>query len=182
MIEVEAKVRSSDKHIDSIRKLAGKIGKYRGKTKKIDDYYTLEDLREYPKKSLRVRKSNGYYVVNFKQSLSYEKGVHAKKEVEFKVSDLKGFFELIDDFGFKKWLRKEKVTELYEINKYFHIELNNVKNLGWFIEVEYLAKPGEVKSARKKVVSVLKNLGVSDKDIIKDGYTKMLWNEGFVEK
>ena len=43
MIEVEAKIRISEP--DKIRKLAGKIGKFKGRVKKIDDYYTLEDLK-----------------------------------------------------------------------------------------------------------------------------------------
>jgi len=34
----------------------------------------------------------------------------------------------------RKWLRKEKRCEIYTIKKNFHIELNHVKNLGWFVE------------------------------------------------
>ena len=126
MIEVEAKVKISSP--DEFRKKIKLIGKYKGKEKKVDDYYTIEELNQYPKKSLRIRRRKGFYEINFKQRVSYDHSVYAKKEVEFKVSNLDGFLNLIKDFGFKKWLRKEKKTELYQNNKNFHIEINNVKH------------------------------------------------------
>ena len=174
MIEVEAKVRV--KNLKEARAKIRKIGKYKGRERKIDDYYALESLREYPRKSLRVRRMNGKYIINFKQRISYDAGVFAKKEVEFETSDIAGFIELIKNFGFRKWLRKEKETELYEIKKNFHIEINYVKKLGYFLEVEYLAEKSEIGMARREVERVLHELGIEKNDIVKDGYTKMLWN------
>jgi adenylate cyclase class 2 len=173
MIEVEAKVRVSD--LKGVRKKISKIGKFIGKEKKVDDYYTLESLNKYPKKSLRIRKSKGFHVINFKRRISYERGVHAKHETEFKVTDIKGFLDLIDDFGFKKWLRKEKTTYLYGIGKKLNIELNEVGGLGWFLEVECLTEK-DIRKARKEVLGILKRLGISKKGIVKEGYTKMLWD------
>lgn len=175
MIEVEAKA-----HIRNLKLISAKakqIGKYVGKENKVDDYYTLENLDIYPKKSLRVRAMNGYHQVNFKKRISYVKGIHAKKEVEFKIRDLTGFFDLLKDFGFRKWLRKEKITYLYKIEDNFHIELNKVKNLGWFVEVEYLCKEKDIPYARKRVLEIIKKLNINKKDLVKNGYTKMLWDK-----
>jgi adenylate cyclase, class 2 len=175
MIEVEAKFRVKD--VSGFRRRVRALGKYVGKEEKIDDYYTLEPLGRYPKKSLRVRWRKGFCEINYKQRISYSAGVHAKKEVEFRVSDMKGFISLIKDFGYKKWLRKEKVTELYKIKEGFHVEINKVKGLGSFVEVEYLTLERGIGKARKAVQGVLKELGVSQREIIKDGYTKMLWDK-----
>ena len=175
MIEVEAKVRISN--VAKVRKAIKKIGKYKGREKKVDDYYTLESLGSYPKESLRIRKRQRFYEVNFKKKISYLKGVHAKEENEFRVSDIKGVLALIDEFGFKKWLRKEKTTETYMIKKNFNIEINKVKGLGYFLEVEYLSEEKGIKKARAEVVRVMKELGIDKKEIVKDGYTKMLWNK-----
>ena len=73
-------------------------------------------------------------------------------------------------------MNKDKISELYQIKKNFNIELNHVKRLGWFLEVEYLANMNNINSARKEVVKVINKLGINEKEIIKDGYTKMLWN------
>lgn len=176
MIEVEAKIRVSDPN-KFLKKITS-IAKYERTERKIDDYYTLEDLSHYPRKSLRIRKKGNFYEINFKQRISYIKGVHAKKETEFKVSNIDRFLNLIRDFGFKKWLRKEKVTKLYRIRNNFHIELNNVKGLGWFLEIEYLADMKNIERARKEVLDVVKKLGFGKKDLISEGYTKMLWDKG----
>ncbi len=175
MIEVEAKIRVKD--LSLIRKKILSITKYHKTIIKVDDYYTLENLKNYPHKSLRVRKMGKIYQINFKQSLSFENHIHAKKETEFTASNIEDFLALLKEFGFKKWLRKEKKSEVYRISENFHIELNNVKDLGWFVEVEYLAKPNEVKYAEKRVLDVLKSLGYKEKDFIKEGYTKLLWDK-----
>ncbi len=175
MIEVEIKV--SVKNPEKMRKKALSLGKLVKKEKKIDDYYTLENLKSYPKKSLRIRKADGHYVVNFKAPEGYKKGIWAKKEVEFQTSDIEGFLKLIKDFGFRKWVTKEKECESFEIKKNFHIELNNVKRLGWFVEIEYLADEKDIKKARKEVYEVLRKLGYSEKDAIKAGYTRQLWDK-----
>ena len=175
MIEVEAKIRISD--VKSVRKRVKRFGKYIGRERKIDDYYTLEDLKSYPKKSLRIRKKGKIFEINFKQRISYVKGVHAKNESEFIIRDVRPFLDLINDFGFKKWLRKKKLSEIYEISANFHIEINHVKSLGWFIEIEYLCDKSEIVNARKKVLDIAKKLGISDREIIKEGYTKMLWDK-----
>ena len=175
MIEVEAK--AVVENLSEIKKKAAKIGKYIGHERKIDEYYTLENLSKYPEKSIRIRKKEDKYEVNFKRRLSYIEGVHAKKEVELEIQDISGFKALIKDFGFKLWLKKEKETYLYKIKKNFHIEINKVKNLGWFIEVEYLCRPREINKARDEVLKIAELLGIRKEDVIEEGYTKLLWRK-----
>lgn len=178
MIEVETKIKIEKP--EEYRKKVKKIGRFVCKQKKIDDYYTLEELSHYPEKSLRIRKKDSAYEINFKRKNSYDSGIYTKKETEFTISDISSFLKLIQEFGFKHWLRKEKTTELYEIKKNFHIEINKVKNLGWFLEVEYLAKPNEVEKAKKEILKIVKKLEIKQSQIIKEGYTKMLWNKNIV--
>ena len=174
MIEVEAKARVKD--VALVRQRALALGEYLGCTIKTDDYYTLEDVKKYPHKSLRLRRIDKMYQINFKQSLSFNRRVHAKKETEFTVSNIDDFLALLKEFGFKKWLRKEKRSEVYGIARHFQIELNYLKELGWFAEVEYLAQSEERKEAEKKVCTVMKKLGFVEKDFIWKGYTKLLWD------
>jgi adenylate cyclase, class 2 len=171
-IEVESKIKVRD--VNDARKRIKKIAKFVKVEKKLDDYYSLES-RKYPKKSLRVRNRGKKRVINFKQWRSYKGGIWAKKEVEFEVSDLKNFFDLLSNFGFRKWMSKNKKTELYKSKDGINIELNFVKNLGWFIEIEVLCKEEDIPIARKKVKKVMDRLGVRKKFILKKGYTKLLW-------
>lgn len=174
MIEVEAKVMISDPV--KIKKKAKLLAKYKGMQKKLDNYYSL-NRKGYPKKSLRVRKLDGEYQINFKHRLKSKSKVDSKNEIEFHVSNIEGFLALIHGFGFRKWITKEKHSYIYEISKRFHIEINNVKGLGWFAEVEYLAYPDEIEHARKEVLKIIKALGLKKKDIVSTGYTKLLWDK-----
>lgn len=171
-IEVESKLRVHN--VKDARRRIKRIAKFVKVENKVDDYYSLETIR-YPKKSLRVRDKGKKREVNFKKWISYENGIHSKREVEFNISDLKGFYDLINEFGFRKWMRKEKRTELYKTRDGIVIELNYVKRLGWFIELEILAKPNEVAKAQKRIDKLRSKLGFIKKDIERKGYTKSLW-------
>ena len=175
-IEVEAKIPVSEKDVSGVRQRIKKIAKFVKRQIKKDDYYSLEYF-SYPEKSLRVRDFGKIKEVNFKRRHSYISGVHAKNEVQFEISDAKNFLELIEDFGFRKWLHKEKNTELYKTRDGVSIELNKIKGLGWFIEIEVLCSTDKIVSARKKIVAVRSALGFSEKDSEQKGYTKQLWNK-----
>lgn len=174
-IEVETKIPFKQKDLNSVRSRIKMIAKFVKKQEKKDDYYTLEYF-QYPEKSLRVRDMGKVREVNFKKRISLVNGIHAKKEVQFQISDVEGFFDLIKDFGFRKWLHKEKTTELYKAKNGVNIELNYVKKLGWFLELEFLCPLKDVSIARKKVAEVRDALGFSEKDCEGRGYTKQLWN------
>jgi len=173
-IEVEAKVKVSD--AKDARMKIKKIAKFVRKEKKVDYYYSLEK-RRYPKKSLRVRDAGKKKIINFKGKRKYKGGIWAKEEVEFEVSDIKNFFDLIADFGFKKWLKKVKNTELYKTKGGANIELNFVKSIGWFIEIEVLCSddPKQIADARKQIHGIMKSLDIRKRFIVRKGYTKLLW-------
>ena len=173
-IEVETKIPLKQSDLNRIRKKIKEIAKFVKKENKKDDYYTLEYF-QYPEKSLRIRDKGSIREVNFKKRNSFSKGVYAKKEVQFEISDIKGFFDLIEDFGFRRWLHKEKTTELYTTKNGVNIELNYVKKLGWFLELEILCPPNHVSSARNKIVAVREELGFKESDCEPRGYTRQLW-------
>ena len=175
MIVVEAKIKILNP--DIFRKEIKKLAKFIETEHKIDDYYTLQSTKAYPKKSLRIRRKDNIYEINFKEKLSYIKGIHAKNEHEFIIDSINPFLDLIKDFGFKHWLRKEKTTELYNISKNFNIELNHVKSLGWFLEIEYLTDKEHILFARKRILKIMKKLNIHKEKIMEKGYTKILWNK-----
>ena len=174
-IEVETKIPFKEKDLNSVRNRIKQIARFVKKETKKDDYYTLEYF-QYPEKSLRVRNMGKTREVNFKKRSSFSNCVHAKKEVQFEISDVEGFFDLIRDFGFRKWLHKEKTTELYRTKDGVNIELNKVKKLGWFLELEILCPLKQVSSARKKIISTREKLGFKEGDCEPRGYTKQLWS------
>ncbi len=174
-IEVESKIAIAEKDVSFVRKEIKKIARFVKRETKKDDYYSLEYFN-YPEKSLRVRDFGKMKEVNFKKKHSYVNGVYAKTEVQFEISDTINFINLIEDFGFRKWLHKEKSTELYSTPDGVSIELNKVKGLGYFLELEVLCPLKSIVSARKKIIAVRSRLGFSEKNSEERGYTKQLWD------
>ena len=110
-----------------------------------------------------------------------------KQEFEFKLKgkdEVEDLLELFKDLGFTEWVKKIKFNETYQWkeDKHVSIELNKVKHLGYFIEIEYLAKLKDLDKARRKIREVMKELGVKPEQIDNTGYTKMLWYKGTKSK
>tara|TARA_Y100000310_G_scaffold112803_1_gene111342 strand:+ start:766 stop:1350 length:585 start_codon:yes stop_codon:yes gene_type:complete len=186
-LEVETKVKIHN--VNSLRKKIQKIAKLqvKGQTR-ADDYFAIK-AKGYPKKAFRIRKKGEEFEVNFKKHLKHlwSDGIVIKQEFEFKlkgkeaVDDLLALFR---DLGFREWMKKRKVSESYrhKKDKRIIIEINKVAHLGYFMEIEYLCQPSEVKKAKKKLLNVLQELCIEQKDIDNTGYTRMLWDKGIKDK
>ena len=88
------------------------------------------------------------------------------------------------DMGFTEWVKKIKRNETYKYkkDKTLSIEINHVKNLGYFMEMEYLCQRPKAEKGKKLIRKVLKELGVDTNQIDNTGYTKMLWYKGTMGK
>ncbi len=189
-LEVETKIKIDDSEVSEFKKRIKEIGKFEKKGKKADDYFAVQkDPLYYPKKAFRIRALKDYFEVNFKKHIKklWTKDIVVKQEFEFKLhgkEEVEDLLSLFRDLGFTEWVKKIKYNETYQWkkDKRVSIELNNVKHLGYFIELEYLAKPSEVKTAINKLRQVMKELKIRPEQIDNTGYTKMLWYKGTKEK
>ena len=189
-LEVETKVRIAEvvREIDNMRQRVRKIARFVKKETKGDDYFAIK-RKGYPKKAFRIRKRGEIYEINFKKWLRklWSKDIVVKQEFEFKIGDvehLDNFLALLKDLGFEQWVKKLKKSEayVYKKDKRVVIEINHVKHLGWFLEIEYLCQRHELNTARRKIRKVLRQLGVKQEDIDNTGYTKMLWDKGIKDR
>lgn len=182
-LEVETKVRVDNPN--ELRKKIRKIANFVKRQSRSDDYFAIK-RKGYPKKAFRIRSTSEDNVVNFKKWLRsyWDSSVVVKKEYEFKIKDKDSFLALMDDLGFEQWVKKFKTTEAYEHkkDKRIVIEINKVRHLGYFMEIEYLARKSEMKSAKKKIRAVLKELDIKPEQVDNTGYTKMLWDKGIKDK
>ena len=185
-LEVETKVRV--KNPKELRKKIRKIAKLAKIQQRGDDYFALKS-KVYPKKAFRIRYDGEKFVVNFKKWLTkyWDKDIVVKREFEFRINDLQNvqhFLALLKDLGFVEWMKKIKKSEsyLYKKDKRLVIEINKVKHLGYFMEIEYLCQEREMKKAKRIIRDVLKQLGIQKSDIDNTGYTKMLYKKGIKDR
>lgn len=190
-LEVETKVVLDDSEVSELRQRIRKIAKFVKKGKKVDDYFARRRKIKkcYPKKAFRIRATKDCFEVNFKKWVTklWTKDIVVKQEFEFELrgkNQVQDLLALFKDLGFREWVRKTKWNETYSYinDPKLSIEINKVKNLGYFMEVEYLCKKDELKKARKLIREVLEILKISPEKIDNTGYTKMLWYKGIFDK
>jgi len=190
-LEVETKVRI--KNVNTLRKKIQRIAKFEKKETRADDYFAIPRKRfgihTYPRKAFRVREKPDKFELNFKKWLKklWDKDIVVKQEFEFSLknkSDIQDLLALFRDLGFKEWVKKRKTSEsyLHKKDKRIVIEINYIKHLGYFMEIEYLCQPSEMETAKKKIRQTLEQLEINPKDIDNTGYTKMLWDKGIRDK
>jgi predicted adenylyl cyclase CyaB len=183
-LEVECKVKLNDSQIPELRKRIKKIAKLKKKGTKADDYFAIQE-KGYPKKAFRIRTMRDATEVTFKKWITdlWTPEVVVKQEFEFTLKgkeEAEDLIALFKDMGFKEWVKKIKRNETYKYNKNhkLSIEINHVKHLGYFMEMEYLCKRPEAKKATRLITSVLKELEIDFNQVDNTGYTKMLWYKG----
>lgn len=190
-LEVETKVRLDKREVPELREKILKIARFVKEGTKGDDYFAIRRFRKkaYPKKAFRIRATRDEFEVNFKKWLRkyWTNDIVVKQEFEFKLKgkeEVEDLLALFRDLGFREWVKKIKKNETYcyKKDKRLGIEINKVKHLGYFMEIEYLCPKHEMKMARKKIRKVLKELEINPKKIDNTGYTKMLWDKGIRDR
>lgn len=179
--EVETKVKIDTKDVKSIRAEIKKLAQFVKKVNKEDIYYTFKTVSGYPEERFRIRKSKGKFKLNFKKKQDHMsqlgKKIVAKEEFEFYVDDFKMFDTFLKEFGFKPFAHKVKDSEVYKYNG-VRIEINKVKSLGWFLELEVLSKTRKgITVAKRKIEKALRLLKIKKNQIDNTGYTKMLYKK-----
>lgn len=162
-MEVEIKAICSDfKEIEKLLKI--KEAEFIKKAYQTDIYYNApnRDLRE-TNEYIRVRYSDQ----NKEGIFAYHVNIneHANKEYEVKIDDFKVFIQILETFGFKQLGKIEKERIVYMLNG-FVITLDDVKNIGKFMEIETnCEKESEINDRRDECISLLENLHISRENL-----------------
>lgn len=178
--EVETKLKV--KNPAEMRKKIRSFAKFLKKVHKEDVYFrdrsdTHGYPKGYPKKRFRIRKEHGVYTFNYKEG-RWPRLIYAKKEHEFRIKNVKSFLKTLKDKGFIVFCRKVKDCEIYRYDS-ANIELNKVKHLGWYVEIESLCeKSSQIKQARNKVRKIMRLLGAKKSDVETRGYTVIMFQRG----
>ncbi|MBW2996044.1 class IV adenylate cyclase [Candidatus Woesearchaeota archaeon] len=159
MIEVEIKARISN--VDDIKKKLNQIrAKFLKTEKQIDKVFGHPRFLDSEKKIIeggfvaRIRVVDDNHTLEFKEILRQNGGVEIKSELK----DLNTGVEFLNKLNFKEKFTVSKSRDHYSYNN-FAICLDNVKQLGNFIEIEKIVTSSEEKeNARKRCLDLLNTL------------------------
>lgn len=158
MFEIESKAFIPPKELKRIIKLANKKFKFIKEEIKTDIYYSNQ------KKIIRIRKLNTLEkIVTFKKKiLDNNHTVEINKEIEFKIDSINNFLTLIKELKFKKLYKKIKKSLIYQTNN-LNVEINEIKNLGFFLEIEKMINnQNDIDLAKKEIDNMINQFGLKE--------------------
>lgn len=122
---------------------------------------------------LRIREQNGKYIFTLKARLST--GLD-KMEREVEVSDLNAAAAFTKALGFEEVITLNKTRQKANYQNW-EICLDEVEDLGSFIEMEEMTKDGDSSQIQEQMFEFLKTLGIIDDDQEHYGYDVMLYQK-----
>lgn len=182
-IEVEIKVKVDN--WEKMKEKVSKIGKLVKVIRQIDDYYVPchRDFfanKPHPVEWLRIRTNPDKVVFEYDKSINKKADGEQDyaEEYETEILNAEVFKKTLGFLDFKKVVTVDKKREYWMCGD-IEVALDDVKDLGYFMEAEAKGNFKNTEEAKKACIDFLENLGIKDvkKNQIKQGYPQF-----FLEK
>lgn len=150
---------------------------YCGFKRTIDTYYydpLRTDLKPYSNgklySSFRVRQKGNDIFVTYKNDHYIEDIWQYSDEYETKIDNLTSMTYILENLGYKKLLVIDGEKHFYQFNEY-EIVLENVTNLGVFLEVELKKEisPQQVHIYKENILHFIKDLNICTSSELNSG-------------
>jgi len=180
--EIEIRIKLNKESFSNLRKKLRKIAKFRQKSHQTDDYFTPFHRNfvkpKYPFEWLRIGKRGNRNLITYKHFYPEYADCHTYcDEYETEIDNGGSLKKIFSSLNFKKLITVDKKREVYNYKNEFEISLDEVKNLGYFVEIEAKKDFGGVIKTRKNIFKFAKklrsDLSKEDKEISK-GYPYLL--------
>ena len=171
---------SREKALDLLRQKFGKE-----KIVKIHDIYFYDPLRkdlmlpENPvdpkEKMFRLRRKGSEALIAYKKDIFTLDGKYFyTEEQETSVADADTAFKIITDLGFKILIEIDNTRSVFLSGDY-EIVLEDVKDLGLFLEVEYLGEAGEnILEIKNRTQAFTDSLGIKISEELPMGKSRLM--------
>ena len=172
MIEVETKLKINNiKRM--IERISGLKGEYKGEKTELDLYFDHPDIRIFRSGSaLRVRDANGVCLLTYKGPKKDDETT-SREEIEIGIESAREMQKILAELGFYVLCEVKKQRKTYLLRDLV-ITLDEVEDLGEFIEVEGKASNEEAYMKKKKEIFMLLNeLELSSEKISQKSYLEM---------
>ncbi len=142
--------------------------KYIGLKETVDEYYYDPQRDELKPDSnnqlshcLRLRRNNNDYSITYKDDIFENNKWLYSNEYETKVESIDITREIFKKLGLKKFIEIDNKKETYKYKEY-EIVIEDVKNLGLFMEVEYCTNEDiDIKKKKEEIQEFIDNLEIN---------------------
>lgn len=184
MKETEIEIQAQVENVSPLLSLLEREGKFESEKRQIDQYFIpahRDFLATRPiSEWLRLRDSGGAYSLNYKKWHfdSDGRGLYAD-EFETKLDNLDVARKIFTALDIKPLVIVEKTRKVWNYKDY-EISLDSVKDLGDFVEIEYvgLRSTTDHKEIMQEMIQFLKDLGCGKLEVNHSGYPALLLGRG----
>jgi len=159
--------------------------KFKGEKETLDIYY-FDPLRDnfkvinnkFPIECFRLRNKNQkYYMTYKKDNFENETWIYSDEE-EIEISDFKIGQTIVKNLGLKELIRINNKKHTYETKKY-EIVFEEVKDLGYFLEVEAfnVNEDEDIKKVKQEIQFFIDKLGFKVSDELNAGKPELMLNK-----
>jgi len=140
-------------------------GNFQSEKHQLDEYFSpahRDFLATRPVAEwLRLRDADGKYSINYKNWHFDENGKsHYCDEFETKIEGIEQARKILSVLNFKPIVAVDKLRKIWTFGDY-EIAIDSVKNLGDFVEIEYIGKDekADPKKITEEMINFLKKIG-----------------------
>ncbi len=193
--EIEIKISLEKDQLEILKNWLKENAEYKGEFHQVDQYFNnpKDSFFKINKKGLkdariffRVRRADNKNTTCLKY-FHYEPENPSRTshcdEYETKIENPEVITQMYEKLGFEKDIIIDKKRRIYHY-KEIEIAMDQVKNLGDFVELELKEQVKNVKAAKGELYELLKEIGITKYRVQEKGYVTMMWNPGhdFTEK
>lgn len=166
-IEIRAKIGNPKKITSLLKKDSGVV--FAGEKTEKDTYFKHStDIDR--KLILRIRRTKSGDILTFKAKSKGDDT--AWPDVDLPLSDAKSLEKILRGSDYEEVITITKSRSTYK-KKNFEINIDNIKELGWFIEIEGRGTQKERKNIEKEINQTLRLFGINRIDIVRQGYVPL---------
>lgn len=182
-IEIEIKIKLSEiKEFNFVKEQINKIAEFKSEIQQVDEYFSPKHndflKEEFPYEWLSIRTRNSKSILNYKHFFPERAEKHEYcNEYELTISNSEILTQIFKSLGIISRVVVEKKRQTYLYKDEFEIVLDDVKDLGYFIEIEALKDLGGIEQTRKSLNELVLSLNLNPQNIDYRGYPFQLLNK-----
>lgn len=173
-VEIKAKLKNRSEVLPKLEKLGCTIKKAKEQEDKI---FIKKEFKNFDiplgENVIRLRKEDDKTILTLKKKMADNK---ASVEIESLVDDEEAISRMLEEMGYKKLVFIKKRRKRYSLGR-MSICVDNVENLGDFIEVEIMTDEDDSKKeeALKEIEEFLRKIDILEEDYENKRYDTLMY-------